>query len=103
MVLMGDFNTDFLNSDGRDDYLNSVLLSYLYSLVSIPTRITQSLGNLIDNIFVDGRLLNGCLADVLISDGSDYFMLISRINSCSSKPPTNKINIEICQKRVKKN
>ena len=52
MVLMGDFNIDLLNSDGCDDFLNSILSSYLYPLVSIHTRITQSSGTLINNFLL---------------------------------------------------
>ena len=68
-VLMGEFNIDLLNPDDRVDFLNTMLLSYLYPLVTIPTRIMHSSVTLIDNIFVDGQLLNGCTADVLVNDG----------------------------------
>ena len=73
---MGDFNIDLLNPDDRVDFLNTMLSSYLYPLVTIPTRITHSSATLIDNIFVDGQLLNGCMADVLVTDGSDHLMLM---------------------------
>ena len=54
-------------------------------------RIMQSLATLIDNIFVDGQLLKDCLADVLINDGSDHFMLIGKLDILNIRPPKNKL------------
>jgi len=68
-----------------------MLSSYLYPLVTIPTRITHSSATLIDNIFVDGQLLNGCMADVLVTDGSDHLMLMSKIDSLKRRPPKDEI------------
>ena len=63
----------------------------MYPLVTIPTRITHSSATLIDNIFVDGQLLNGCMADVLVTDGSDHLMLMSKIDSLKGRPPNDEI------------
>ena len=95
---MGDSSIDLLNSDGCDDFLNSILSSNLYSC-----KNNTVFGTLIENIFVDGRLLSGCLADVLISDGSDHLMLISKINSCSSKQPTNELKYRNFSEKSLKN
>jgi hypothetical protein len=51
----------------------------------------QSLATLIDNIFVDGQLLKDCLADILINDGSDHFMLIGKLDILNIRPPKKKL------------
>ena len=91
VVLIGDFNIDLLNPDDRVDFLNAMFSSYLYPLVTIPSIITHSSPTLIDNIFVDGQLLNDCIADVLVTDGSDHLMLKSKIDSLKRRPPKDEI------------
>jgi len=65
------------------DFLNAMLSSYLCPLVTIPTRIMHSSATL---IFVDGQPLNGFKTDVLVNDGSDNLMLMSKIDSLKSRP-----------------
>ena len=54
--MMGDFNSDLLNSDSHlntDEFLN-ILPSYLFNPhILQPTHITEHLETLIDNIFVN--------------------------------------------------
>ena len=78
-VVMGDFNIDLLKSTSRLDFLNSMISSFQYPLVTIPTRVTDKSATLIDNIFVDGKLLESSYADVLLTDGSDHLFLLSKI------------------------
>ena len=51
--LMGDFNIDLLNTEVNqhaNDFLNNMLSSSFYPLISRPTRITCNSATLIDNI-----------------------------------------------------
>ena len=68
-VLMGYFNIGLLKSSNRLDFLNLMISSFLYSLITIPTRVTGKSAALIDNIFVEGNLLECSYADVLTTDG----------------------------------
>ena len=79
------------------DFLNAMLSSYLCPLVTIPTRITHSSATL---IFVGGQSLNGFKTDVLVNDGSDNLMLMSKIDSLKRRPLKMRLNIEIYQKIV---
>ena len=103
VVLMGYFNIDLLNPDDRVDFLNTMLVSDLYPLVTIPTKITHFSATLIDNIFVDGQLLNGCTVDVLVNDGSDHLMLTSKIDSLTWRPPEDEIQHQDLSKNSLKN
>ena len=78
-VVMGDFNIDLLKSTSRLDFLNSMISSFQYPLVTIPTRVTDKSATLIDNIFVDGKLLESSYADVRLTDGFDHLFLLSKI------------------------
>jgi len=88
---MGDLNIDLLNPDDRVDFLNTMLPSYMYPLVTIPTRIVHYSATLIDNIFVVGQLLNGFMADVLVTDESDHLISMSKIDSLKRRPPKDEI------------
>ena len=74
IYLMGDFNLNLLNYDNDARVKNFVdLLNScgLFSLITKPTRISQSSATLIDNIFVNS-IHNDFDAGVLCSDISDH-------------------------------
>ena len=75
-VVMGDFNIDLLKSTSCLDFLNSMISSFQYPLVTIPKRATDKSATLIDNIFVDGKLLESSYADVLLTDGSNHLFFL---------------------------
>ena len=53
---MGDYNLDLLKTDGNQhikEFTNMMFSSTFYSLISRPTRVTNSNATLIDNIFVN--------------------------------------------------
>ena len=72
--LMGDFNIDTLKIGQNtlsDNFMNQLLSSSFYPLITKPTRITQNSATLIDNILTnsfDRDNVNG----VLFSDLSDH-------------------------------
>jgi len=78
-VIMGDFDIDLLISTNRSDFPNSVISSFQYSLVTVPKRVTVKSATPIDNIFVDGKMLESSYADVLLTDGSSHLFLLSKI------------------------
>ena len=56
-----------------------------FPLVTIPTRISHHSATLIDNSFVNGGLLERSQSNVIVSDGSDHLVIISKIKLNQSK------------------
>ena len=83
--MMGDFNIDLLKKPNSSDFVNMMVSHDSFPLVTIPTRISHLLATLIDNFFVNGGLLERSQADVIVSDGSDHLVLISKIKLNQSK------------------
>jgi endonuclease/exonuclease/phosphatase (EEP) superfamily protein YafD len=77
--MMGDFNMDLLNRANSSDFVNMMVSHDSFPLVTIPTRILHLLASLIDNFFVNGGLLERYQADVVVPNGSDHLLLISKI------------------------
>ena len=78
-VIMGDFNIDLLKSTSRLVFLILTISSFQHLLVTIPTQVTDKYAMLINNIFVNGKLLETSYADVLLTDGSDHLFLYGKI------------------------
>ena len=70
ILLCGDFNIDFLNSDSVP-FRNMLSSYFLIPLISKPTRITDTSLSLIVNIFVN--LPNTCHSGIICCDLSDHF------------------------------
>ena len=74
VILLGDFNTDFLKCDSNKNVSDFVDIIYSINLlpnIFSPTRWTSRSQTLIDNIL--GSAVNdGCIADNLISLISDH-------------------------------
>ena len=83
--MMGDFNIDLLKRANSSDFVNMMVSHDSFPLVTIPTRISHLSASLIDNFFVNGGLLERSQADVVVSDGSDHLLLISKIKLNQSK------------------
>ena len=76
--MMGDFNIDLLKKVNSSDFVNMMVSHDSFPLVTIPTRISHLSATLIDNFFVNGGLLERSQADVILSDGSNHLVLISK-------------------------
>ena len=77
--LMGDFNIDALkigNNCTTDTFINQLLSSSFYPLITKPTRITERSATLIDNILTN-RLNNCNINGILFSDLSDHLPLFT--------------------------
>jgi hypothetical protein len=54
IILCGDLNTNLLDNNSRNRFLQSLLASYnLFNTVEFPTRIGNNSSSLIDNIYID--------------------------------------------------
>ena len=89
--LMGDFNIDALKvgqNNLSDNFMNQLLSSSFYPLITKPTRITQNSATLIDNILTNSFDQNG-VNGVLFSDLSDHLPVftIEIGNRCNEKRP----------------
>ena len=75
--LMGDFNINVIkigNNTTADAFVNQLLSSSFYPLITKPTRITERSATLIDNILAN-RLNNNNINGILFSDLSDHLPL----------------------------
>ena len=77
--MMGDFNIDFLKEANSSDFINMMVSHDSFPLVTIPTQFLHLSITLIDNLFVNGGLLETSRANVIVFDGSDHLVLISKI------------------------
>ena len=81
--IMGDFNFDLLNyaaDNNTFDFLNTIVESGFLPLIHQPTRITETTGTLIDNIFSNNfehETLSGNLL-IKISDHLSQFAVVKR-------------------------
>ena len=99
--MTGDFNIDLLKSSTHtftNDFLN-IMNSYSFlPTIKSPTRITESLATLIDNIFIND-LTRKCESAIIYSDVSDHLPVIIHFHQQAEK--TNTVS-EYC-KRVYSN
>ncbi len=81
IVLMGDFNFDLLKL-GLDNIVNTFIdykiSQFLYPLISLPTRITDTSQTLIDNIFCNN--IKASNSGCIYSDISDHSFIFGTIN-----------------------
>ena len=88
-IFLGDLNLDLLNLGGVNlDFFNLMLSHNLYPAVSIPTRITDHLATLIDNIFLSLDAIVECCADVVLHPGSDHLPVFCNIKRFGYKHKT---------------
>ena len=74
-----DHNLDLLKSDlhkGTHAFLELMLQNQLYPSITRPSRITNTLATLIDNIFISEKFHHSFDSAVLISDISDHLPLL---------------------------
>lgn len=74
IIVTGDFNINFLryNDHGpTNDFLNSLLSQSFLPMITLPTRITQTCANLLDNIFTN-KQQESYQGGLLYSDISDH-------------------------------
>ena len=87
LYIMGDFNFDLLNYANDNDtfkFLNSFVENGLLPLIYQPTRITESTGIVIDNIFCnnfDHETISGNLL-IKISDHLPQFAIVKKPAKC---------------------
>lgn len=77
--IMGDFNIDLLKIDKNkftDNFINQLLSSAFYPLISKPTRMTNKTATLIDNIFTN-RINEDRISGILFSDISDHLPIFT--------------------------
>ena len=85
-VLLGDFNLDLLKFESHpsiENFLNTLGLSYFQPQILQPTRITDHLATLIDNIFFNS-LEHFSISGNLCYDLSDHlpnFLIVSKLSS----------------------
>ena len=82
--MMGDFSIYLLKRANSSDFVNMMVSHESFHFVTILTRISHLSASLIDNFFVNGGLLERSQADVIVSDGSDLLLLISKIKSTTN-------------------
>ena len=79
-IIIGmDHNLDLLKSDshkGTHAFLELMLQNQLYPSVTRPSRITNTTGTLIDNIFISEKFHHSFDSAVLMSDISDHLPLL---------------------------
>lgn len=87
VILMGDFNVDFLYPTTSTSNLKSILNSFnLVQIVDQPTRVTDTSASLIDIICISNNLkvLHCDTLDLL--NMSDHRMVFCEVNITTSKP-----------------
>ena len=75
IILMGDFNIDLLsikNKPSFKEYLDNLMSFGLYPAITLPTRLTDNRGTLIDNIFYNFNEDKIYSSGILLSDMSDH-------------------------------
>jgi hypothetical protein len=78
--ILGDFNTNIMNSDTHGstaDFLELMFSNSMLPLISKPTRITNHTYSLIDNIFHNDVPNNSFINGVLYTDITDHFPVFS--------------------------
>ena len=92
-LVLGDFNIDLLKINERQvfsDFLDKMIHRSLFPTITLPTRLSNRSGSLLDNIFyklcVDGSMSS---AGIIISELSDHFpcfICLKDISSLASAP-----------------
>ena len=87
IILCGDFNINLLNCENHvqtNEFLNSLISSSFLPAISLPSRINEISGTLIDNIF-SNRLRTGQEGGLILSSISDHLPVFSLNVKHSSK------------------
>ena len=50
--------------------------NYLFSIVTIPTRITDHSATLIDNVFVSSKYIRNVFSNIVVNSASDNFSVV---------------------------
>ena len=82
-----DHNMDLIKNQcnrNTEEFIEKLLESELYPLITRPTRITKSTATLIDNIIVSHSLYEQSFSAIIINDLSDHLPCISVINNMKS-------------------
>ena len=87
IILGMDHNMDFLKNDKNketQEFIETILESSLFPVITRPTRITKSTATLIDNIIVSRDLYPKSHGAVLIEDLSDHLPCIAILKDIKS-------------------
>ena len=81
IVIMGDFNINFLNYDSHsetNDFINITASNHLLPHILHPTRVTDHSATIIDNIFSNNLELDALSGNILtnISDHCPQFLIL---------------------------
>jgi hypothetical protein len=84
--LMGAFNINLFKSESCDyanvQFIEQLLTSSFFPLITKATRITYHTATLIDNIFTNNiEELDNTLNDIIFSDISDHFPIVHTFNT----------------------
>ena len=79
--IMGDFNVDLVKTGTNEltaEFLGTFTSGGYYPLVSLPTRLTDMMATLIDNIFTNnlGAKMEAGLVTVRVSDHLPIFAMV---------------------------
>ena len=103
VLLTGDFNINLLRSSENshiDDFLENMITNSYIPKITVPTRLTQCNGTLIDNFFLKmSQNFSYSIAGVLrhqISDHLPYFIIIDYF-SCP-KPKSKLLSVNLCSR-----
>ena len=87
IILGMDHNMDFLKNDKNketQEFIETILESSLFPVITRPTRITKSTATLIDNIIVSRDLYPKSHSAILIEDLSDHLPCIAILKDIKS-------------------
>ena len=94
--LLGDFNIDAIklgNNTVTDKFINQLLSSSFYPLITKPTRITERSATLIDNILTN-RLDNNNITGILFCDLSDHLPVFTIEQNATIRKKQNLTNMK---------
>ena len=84
-IIIGlDHNLDFLKADRHSttyDFIQNNLNFGLIPTITRPTRITNSMATLIDNIIVSQNLCGSYVSSILVNDTSDHLPMVCVLSS----------------------
>ena len=98
VIVSGDFNIDLLNINNKQvfsDYFDMLTNNSFYPKITLPTRLSNKHGTLIDNFFCKlTETTLDTISGILIkkfSDHQPYFTILKNINHKDHKPKYTKI------------
>ena len=83
MVILGDFNLDFVKSEKYKKWNNLYMCYNLTQLIDVPTRVTGTSDTIIDHIYVTScvKVKEHAVGNIVLSDHYPVSLTLSRTKS----------------------